>query len=279
MTATVPVNRSWLPRSSWPSSRSRARRRRTPESQWFWDHYELAAKQIVSFCESAGLTLADLEIADVGCGDGIMALGLYDQVRPRKLVGFDIVPTNVEHLVTRGRAERVIDAVPDRLEFRGAGAMSLPASDGEFAFVYSWSAFEHIADPLAVLQEIRRILHPRGHFFLQLWPFYHSANGSHLWDWFRDDFHHLHHDRDEVLAAVQASGRHSPEWTRYMSDEFEKLNRVTVDQLQAAVQGAGFEVRRLELLSSPAVLTRELARYSWTDLAIGGVKLLAVPES
>ncbi len=270
----VPANRSWLPRGG----RWRGHRRRSPESQWFWDHYELAAKQIVSFCKSAGLTLADLEIADIGCGDGIMALGLFDQVRPRKLVGFDVVPTNVENLLARGRAERVIEAVPDRLEFRHAGATSLPASDGEFAFVYSWSAFEHIADPISVLGEIRRILRPDGHFFLQLWPFYHSAKGSHLWDWFEDDFHHLTHGTEEIVAAVRASSRHPPHWASYMSHEFEQLNRITVSELQEAVLAAGFVVRRLELLAPPTILTRELAHYSWTDLAVGGVKLLAVPD-
>lgn len=262
-------------------SRRRAqwrRRRRAPASQWFWDHYAVAAGEIVSFCESSGLQLADLEIADVGCGDGIMALGVNQLVRARKLVGFDIVPTNVENLTARARAERVARALPGSLEFRQAASTSMPGADGEFEFAYSWSAFEHIADPLTVLREIRRILRPDGHFFLQLWPFYHSAKGSHLWDWFEDDFHHLGQDRMEIVTALHGSGRHSAEWTRYMSDEFEKLNRITVAGLQEAVLAAGFEVRRLELLSSPAVLTRELAQYSWADLAIGGVKLLAVPQ-
>jgi ubiquinone/menaquinone biosynthesis C-methylase UbiE len=275
----VPAADRWRQRGSKLAARWRVRRRRSPEAQWFWDHYGLASGQIVSFCESSGLSLSQLEIADVGCGDGIMALGLYNRVAPRKLVGFDVVPTNVEGLLAKARGQGAAETLPPGLEFRQSGATSMPAGDGEFSFVYSWSAFEHIADPLGVLREIRRILRPDGHFFLQLWPFYHSAKGSHLWDWFTDDFHHLSHDTQEVVAALRASPRHSREWTDYMSHEFEQLNRITVSELQEAVLGAGFEVLRLELLSSPAILPRGLDRYAWTDLGIGGVKLLAVPSA
>ena len=258
---------------------SRRSQPRTPESQWFWDHYEVAAQQIVSFCEDAGLSLADLEIADVGCGDGIMALGLCELVKPRGLVGFDIVPTSVDTLAARARAEGVDEALPDALEFRQSDATALPAADHAFDFVYSWSAFEHVNDPIGVLDEIRRILRPGGHFFLQLWPFYLSAKGSHLWQWFDQDFHHLLTDSDEIRAAMQRSDRHPRDWTAYMSHEFEQLNRITIGELQQAVIAAGFDVRRLELLTSPAILTPELGRYSWCDLTIGGVKLLATPRA
>jgi hypothetical protein len=40
---------------------------------------------------------------------------------------------------------------------------------------------------------------------------------------------------------------------------------------------AGFVVRRLELLTSPSRLTPELGRYSWLDLGVGGIKLIATP--
>ena len=250
----------------------------SPDSQWFWDHYEVAPREIVSFCESCGLSLKERAIADIGSGDGIMAMGLCRLVLPRKLAGFDIVPTNAELLLGRARAEGVADdLLPAQLEFRHSTAVGLPAQDGEFDFVYSWSAFEHIEKPVEVLREIRRALSPDGHFFLQLWPFYRSAKGSHLWDWF-GDFHHLGIPDDEIVAQLNASDRHSQDWTAYMAGEFQHLNRITIDQLQRAVLAAGFDVRRIELVSAPVDLTPELARYSWADLAIGGIKLLATPR-
>lgn len=251
-----------------------------PESRWFWDHYDTAAGEIVAFCEACGLSLKGATIADVGCGDGIMALGLAARAHPRRLVGFDVVPTDLEALLTRARAEGVIDgALPAELEFRQSAATSAPAGDGEFEFIYSWSAFEHIADPIGVLTEIRRMLRPTGHFFLQLWPFFLSARGSHLWDWFPEDFHHLLASDEEVAGALAASDRHSAEWTSYMAHEYEKLNRITLEELQRAVLASGFDVRRLELLSSPMMLSPKLGRYSWADLGVGGIKLLATPTS
>lgn len=248
-----------------------------PDEQWFFDHYREAPGEIVSFCRDGGLELTGRTIADVGCGDGVMDLGLFHQVNPQKLVGFDVVSTDRESLRQRARRYGVAEELPGELEFRASSATAVPAEDDEFDFVYSWSAFEHIADPVPVLREIHRILRPDGHFFLQLWPFYFSPKGSHLWDWFPQDHHHLRtHERD-IVAEMRASERHSPEWTGYMSSEFERLNRVTLDQLQRSVLAAGFDVHRLELLTSPVHLTPELGRYTWTDLAIGGVKLIALP--
>jgi ubiquinone/menaquinone biosynthesis C-methylase UbiE len=254
------------------------RQPKTPESQWFWDHYEWAANQIAEFCEQGGVSLGDSVVADVGCGDGIMALGLFNRVRPRSLVGFDIVPTNAEQLLARARNEGVADVLPDGLAFQTSTPQATPAADDTFDFVYSWSAFEHIAEPVSVLREIHRILRPTGHFFLQLWPFYHSPRGSHLWDWFDDEFHHLKTSGPDVVAAMAASNEQPLDRTQYMSREFEHLNRITLDELQRSVLAAGFDVHRLELLAAPVHLTPELARYSWTDLGIGGVKLIALPR-
>lgn len=245
------------------------------EQRWFWQHYRDAAGQIVNFCQAQEVALAGREIADVGCGDGIMALGLCQHARPKRLVGFDIVATNTEILLERARSAGVAEALPAELEFRASEPVRLPAEDDAFDFVYSWSAFEHIATPAEVLGEIRRVLRPGGSFFLQLWPFYRSAHGSHLWDWFNDEFHHLTASMPDTVAAVQASDRHSPEHTAYMVREFQHLNQVTLDELQRAALAAGFTVSAFELITAPVKLTPALQRYAWCDLAVGGIKLLA----
>ncbi len=255
------------------------RRCDTPESQWFWDHYEWAANEIEKFCGDCGLSLHGLEVADIGCGDGIMALGLARRLQLGRLVAFDIVATNTEVLLERGRAEGVVsDKLPPGLEFRLSEPGRITADDNEFDFVYSWSAFEHIETPIEVLTDVRRILRPSGHFFLQLWPFYHSAKGSHLWDWFPEEFHHLTTNDRDIIAQMGESNHHPAETTSYMIREFEHLNRITLEELQRAVLAAGFDVRRIELLTAPTILTPALARYSWCDLAIGGIKFLATPR-
>ncbi len=249
------------------------------ESKWFWDHYEYAPNQILSFARDCGLSLEGCDVADIGCGDGIMALGVCTAGRPQRLVGYDIIPTNTEVLAARARGERVLDGdLPAELEFRQSSSEQTPAQDAEFDFVYSWSAFEHVLEPISVLTEIRRILRPGGHFFLQLWPFFRSPRGSHMWDWFDDEFHHLKSTQREVVDYLAESERHPRELTNYMSREFENLNRITVEELQRSVLAAGFDVRRLELLTTPVTLPPELGRYSWTDLAVGGIKFLASPR-
>jgi ubiquinone/menaquinone biosynthesis C-methylase UbiE len=251
---------------------------RSPDSQWFWDHYDQATGEIVEFCVTTGVELAGRQIADIGCGDGIMALGLCRRANPDRLVGFDIVPTNADQLLTRAQAEGVTNALPAELEFRASAPSGIPAADHEFDFAYSWSAFEHIEDPVGVLQEIRRILRPTGHFFLQLWPFHRSAKGSHLWDWFEEDFHHLLENERDTVAKLEESDRHSKEWTAYMTREFEHLNRITPDELQRSLLAGGFDVRRVELITAPFQLTPALARYPWTELGITGIKLMALPR-
>jgi SAM-dependent methyltransferase len=198
-----------------------------------------------------------------------MDLGVLHKARPDRLVGFDVNLTNIEHLRRRA-SEEGID-IPDisGLDFEQSMATRIPAEDGAFDFAFSWSAFEHISRPIEVLTEIRRILSPAGAFFLQLWPFYHSSKGSHLWEWFPEDHHHLQRAECDIVEELAGSDLKPCDWTRMM--------RITVDELQRSMLAAGFVVRRVELLTGATRLTPELARYSWLDLGIGGIKLIATP--
>jgi len=250
---------------------------RSPESQWFWDHYDAAASQIVEAFAAEELSLTDKTVADIGCGDGIMDLGVLHKARPQRLTGFDLNPTNTEILYRRAREEGVEVSDVDRLSFERSEVRRLPAEDGVFDLAFSWSAFEHISRPIEVLREIRRILAPHGAFFLQLWPFYFSAKGSHLWEWFPEDHHHLYRAESEIVEELLASDLKPADWTNMMGREFQHLNRITVDELQRSMLVAGFVVRRLELLASPTRLAPELARYSWLDLGVSGIKLIATP--
>jgi ubiquinone/menaquinone biosynthesis C-methylase UbiE len=248
-----------------------------PESQWFWQHYDEAANQIVEAFESEGRSLSGKAVADVGCGDGFMDLGVFHKSRPERLIGFDLNLTSTEYLLRRAREEGVDVSDIDGLGFEQSKATRIPAEDGSFDFAFSWSAFEHISKPSDVLGDIRRILSPEGAFFLQLWPFYLSAKGSHLWEWFPEDHHHVQRPECEVVEELEASDLKSRDWTGVMSREFQRLNRITVDELQRAVLAAGFVVKRVEFLTGATRLTPELARYSWLDLGIGGIKLIATP--
>jgi ubiquinone/menaquinone biosynthesis C-methylase UbiE len=259
--------------------RVRQSRRDDAESVWFRDHFYGAASEIIAFLEGVGVSLHGLRVADVGCGDGIMALGFASRAKPAELVGFDLNRTEPEALLARARAQGVATTLPENLRFEQCTPDHLPAPDGSFDVVYTWSAFEHVEDSTAVLSEINRILKPDGLLFLQLWPFYLSERGSHLWKWFPQSFHHLL-TSEEQIEATMTSGEDAGDFmTAYMLEEYKKLNRITLGELQDALLAAEFDVVRLDLLTHLVPLAPELARrFRLSDLGIGGVKLLARPR-
>jgi hypothetical protein len=63
-----------------------------------------------------------------------------------------------------------------------------------------------------------------------------------------------------------------------MLREFDDLNKVTVDELGRALAAAGFDVRRLNLLTRAVPVPPGAAsRHALSALGVEGVELLAVP--
>ena len=103
-----------------------------------------------SFLGGDGITLEGRRVADIGCGDGIIDLGLALKGRPEELVGYDLMDVDTDALLRAARA-------------RGGGgraaarvcASSAPADRASrrptthFDIVVTWSVFEHVDDPVA----------------------------------------------------------------------------------------------------------------------------------
>jgi SAM-dependent methyltransferase len=244
---------------------------------WFDDHFTQAASEIINFLADEGVLLSGLDVADVGAGDGIIDLAIALRESPASLVGFDINPVDVDHLVREARAHGVAEGLPPNLHFVRSEIFSLPTETASFDAVFTWSAFEHVADPTRLLGEIKRVLRPDGFLFLQLWPFYYSEHGGHLWEWFPDEtFVALRRPPDEVAAAIRGNPQGDPHWAESRLHDFRTLNRLTLNGLQRALLEAGFAIRKVELLSNVFNLPEGIDReFPLTDLAISGVKLLA----
>ena len=90
---------------------------------------------------------------------------------------------------------------------------------------------------------------------IQLYPFYLSEHGDH--GWHRPSFEHL-------LTGVDETP----------DDAF--LNRITLDELHRALFRSGLHVGKVELIHHTFHVPPQLLDRRLTDLAIGGVKLLAV---
>lgn len=259
-----------------PADSSPLARPSDPAERWFREHFDEAVGHTLSFLEGGGVKLEGMDVIDVGSGDGIIDLGVTLRAAPRRLVGCDLRLTDSDNLLNQARAYAAATELPAQLEFVASEPQRLPVEDASFDLALTWSAFEHVSDPVTMLREIRRVLRPGGVLFLQLWPFYRSERGSHLWEWDPTPFHHLLRHEDEVLTNIRASDRHDPGFTEYMADEFRHLNRITLEELHRSLLAGGFRVARLELMTDVIQIPPELSLYPLADLAVGGVKLLAV---
>lgn len=252
-----------------------------PELGWFEDHFSSAASQILDFLGADGISLQGKRVADVGCGDGIIDLGLVELAAPEALTGFDIQPVNVESLCSIARHAGALEGdLPPSLTFVQSSERSLPADTASFDVVVSWSVFEHVTEPISLLGEMRRVLKPNGIVFIQVWPFFYSANGSHLWDWHADFAHLLEPGKD---LGSEATGPPPQErrtgWKEARIHDYRTLNRIDIDELQRCLLAAGLSIRKFELLSETVRIPTELQRYPISRLGVSGVKLLATPTT
>lgn len=249
--------------------------RPTPEG-WFADHYTGAAEQIIDFLAADGFSLEGKRVADIGCGEGTISLGLSHRADIAQLDGYDLRPGSRTRLAELANMAGARDDVPGCLNFHESGPTAIPAPSDYFDVVFSWSAFEHVADPVGLLSEVRRILSPNGIFFLQIWPLFHSEHGGHLWlSDASEPFAHLTSSYSTIAARIAQNEGTYPGFSA--ADEWASLNRMSLDDLQRSLLAARLVPTKVELITNPVHLTRDLMRHRLSDLTIGGVKLLAAP--
>jgi SAM-dependent methyltransferase len=246
-------------------------------TRWWTEHYDGAAVQIVEFLAGDGYSIEGKEVADIGSGDGIIDLGVWNHGRPSRLVGYDVRPTDMDALIRSAAAAGIEDGLPDghAFTFVKSEPDHLPSLDERFDVVYTWSVFEHVSQPVVMLREVRRIIKPDGLFFLQIWPLFGSRHGGHAWMAIDEPFAHL--SRSPFELERDLIGRQGTDPTRSADDEFRSLNRLTLDQLQRALLLARLRIAKIELTAETIHIPPELAHQPLVDMAVSGVKLLAAP--
>ncbi len=244
-------------------------------TRWFKEHYEDAADEILSFLSGDGITLEGRRVADIGCGDGIIDLGLALKGSPQELIGYDLMDVDTGALLRAARAAGVGSELPPEMRFERSQPTAIPAPDAYFDVVVTWSVFEHVDNPVAMLGEVRRVLKPDGFLFLQLWPFYDSEHGGHLWPHYEGAFPHLLRSDEEILREVE--GRQGTDPRRAADDEYRSLNKITLDELQRALLVNSLCVAKLKLVTQAVHIPRQLSHRSLAALGVGGIELLANP--
>lgn len=97
-------------------------------------------------------------ILDVGCGSGEVLIEVAKALTETELVGLDLSGPLLD--IARSSAAR--EGLTDRLAFRMGDAEAMPFDDDSFNFVLSVNTFHVIDDPVAMLNEIERVLKPDG---------------------------------------------------------------------------------------------------------------------
>jgi SAM-dependent methyltransferase len=93
-----------------------------------------------------------LDLVDVGCGPGTITTGLATAVAPGRVWAFDRDPEAVAE--ARRRLPDATVAVAD--------AAALPLPDDAADIAWSHALLEHVADPVAALREMGRVVRPGG---------------------------------------------------------------------------------------------------------------------
>jgi SAM-dependent methyltransferase len=98
-----------------------------------------------------------VDVLDVGCGVGSIALDLAPTVAPGRMVGIDADSGQIEAARTSA-AERGID----NAEFVTSSVYELPFEDATFDVVYANAVLMYVRDQVLALTDMRRVLRPDG---------------------------------------------------------------------------------------------------------------------
>ena len=100
---------------------------------------------------------SDAVVLDIGCGTGWAVRRLAELLPEGRACGVDISPGMVE------QANRFLPSeLRDRVEFKEGSSSGLPFAESTFTHAMCTNSFHHYPEPVAALDEIKRVLKPGG---------------------------------------------------------------------------------------------------------------------
>ena len=99
---------------------------------------------------------------DLGCGPGYLVLDIARRAPGLHVTGLDLSA----EMLAQGRENAQRAGLNDRVSFRCGDAGSLPFADSSLDLVVSTLSLHHWGNPVAVLNEVARVLRPGGSFLI-----------------------------------------------------------------------------------------------------------------
>lgn len=95
-------------------------------------------------------------VLDVGCADGVFSNVIFKKINPKKYIGLDVVKTSITWAKKHWAKNK-------RMKFVVGDAHNLTFKDSQFDAVFCLEALEHVADPIKVLKEFKRVMKKDGY--------------------------------------------------------------------------------------------------------------------
>jgi ubiquinone/menaquinone biosynthesis C-methylase UbiE len=102
------------------------------------------------------------EAVDIGCGPGHLIFDLARQLPNLQVTGIDIS----DEVLEQAESFAAQHGYGDRVCFKKGSAQAVPVPDESFDLVISTLSLHHWHEPVAVLNEVARILRPGGAFLI-----------------------------------------------------------------------------------------------------------------
>lgn len=99
---------------------------------------------------------------DLGCGPGHLAIQLAQMAPQLHLTGLDLS----DEMLVEARSHARRSGLGDRISFRKGDAVQIPFPDASLDLVVSTLSLHHWSEPVAVLDELVRVLRPGGAFLV-----------------------------------------------------------------------------------------------------------------
>jgi len=226
-------------------------------------------------------------ILDFGCGMDITGLGLSLRYN-HEIVGVDISPM-INYLPLIAKQQIGLEYLPNNISLHQIQEGLNLQDFGLFDAIIAWSVFEHVDLQYMsqIIRNFKEILKPGGVIFIQIEPMWLSPFGSHLQLFLKEPWAHLVHDRDTIRSMVHSAAEpqnfqlslgNTQTWDQAKTSqlmEFDKLNRIKIDDIITMFSEAGFKLIREERnqikIDPPYSLKN---KYSDEDLKTNEVRLL-----